>query len=158
MVYDNTKFNAAFDQWLSSDCVTRGKGEHYAAELLADFNEFAQGNGLMKRSPGRVVFGRRLGQEGFEKRKLAGLTYWMGLKLTTEREVNPIEWAQEKTRARFRAAHLQQVEAAKTVDPEHQYKTKKQRDEARRVELEEEERRLLELEDAKPGDGDGTSA
>jgi hypothetical protein len=109
MVYDNTKFNAAFDQWLSSDCVTRGKfnaafdqwlssdcvtrgkGEHYAAELLADFNEFAQGNGLMKRSPGRVVFGRRLGQEGFEKRKLAGLTYWMGLKLTTEREVNPIE-------------------------------------------------------------------
>ena len=84
MVYDNTKFYAAFDAWLDQN-VEQGFGEHYAGELLDDFCQFCKETKMMKRSPGRVLFGKRLAEKGFEKRKVLGLTHWSGLMLVNER-------------------------------------------------------------------------
>jgi len=88
MTYDNTKFYAAFDAWLEQN-VEEGFGEHYAGDLLADFCEFCKETKMMKRSPGRVAFGRRLAEKGFDKRKYTGLTLWYGLELKKPRLMKP---------------------------------------------------------------------
>ena len=84
MVYDNTKFYAAYDAWLEQN-VEQGFGEHYSGDLLDDFCEFCRETKMMKRSPGRVVFGQKLRESGFERRKLLGLTLWSGLELKKQR-------------------------------------------------------------------------
>lgn len=91
MSYDNDKFHAAFDAWLEEN-VELGYGEHYAGELLEDFCSFLDSSKMMKRSPGRVVFGKRLKEKGFERRKSQGRTYWSGLKLKTPRTVAPTRY------------------------------------------------------------------
>lgn len=89
MVYDNTKLEAAFNAWLKAN-VAVGFGEHYAGDLLDDFCEFLAETGMLKRSPGRVVFGKELKRHGgFDRRKSGGLTYWAGLALKKPRALSP---------------------------------------------------------------------
>lgn len=148
MVYDNTKFYAAFDKWLEHN-VEVGFGEHYAGELLEDFCEYCRETGMLKRSPGRVVFGQRMREKGFERRKVGGRAYWCGLSLKNPREVEPIHYA--PTVQKFQDAALEQRLAARE---EALQKSPDARQEALRdfqKELEEEERRLMELENATPG-------
>lgn len=78
MAYDNTKLKAAIKKWIAKHC-TETFGETYSGDLLESFNQFCDKTGAMKRSPGRVVFGRMLAERGYEKRKLCGLTYWSGI-------------------------------------------------------------------------------
>lgn len=79
-MYDNTKFEAAFAAWLEAN-VEVGFGEHYAGDLLDDFEAFLAETKMLKRGPGRVVFGKELAKHDFENRKRYGLTYWSGLTL-----------------------------------------------------------------------------
>lgn len=80
-MYDNAKLEAAFQAWLDKN-VEVGFGEHYAGDLLDDFDDFLRDTGRLKRSPGRVAFGRLLRLDGrFDTRKRMGLTYWSGLTL-----------------------------------------------------------------------------
>ncbi len=88
MVYDNTKLDAAFDAWLDAN-VDQGYGTHYAGDLLDDFDEFLMETKMLKRNPGRVVFGRKLGEAGFERRKYLGLTHYDGLTLKKPRISTP---------------------------------------------------------------------
>lgn len=144
MSYDNTKFYAAFDQWLDEN-VEVGFGEHYAGDLLADFKEFCEDAKLMKRSPGRVVFGKRLGERGFDRRKVAGLTYWSGLKLKKARITQPKRYEKSIEQAKKEQARRE----AMILNDEFS-KTPVAREERLREfhqELEEEERRLRALED-----------
>jgi hypothetical protein len=90
MVYDNTKFEAAFDAWLDAN-VKVGFGEHYAGDLLNDFEQFLEETYMLKRSPGRVVFGHELARRKFESRKRMGLTYWSGLTLLMPPERDALE-------------------------------------------------------------------
>ena len=80
MVYDNTKLNIAVGNWLAGSCSV-GFGEESAADLLASFIDHCTRTGEMKRSPGRVVFGRVLAEQNFDKRQVAGITHWAGLAL-----------------------------------------------------------------------------
>jgi len=143
-MYDNTKFYAAFDQWLVQN-VTVGFGEHYAGELLEDFNEFVEETQLMKRTPGRVVFGRRMKERGFESRKSGGLTYWSGLKLNKPRIVQPKRYAKTLEQTK------KEIERREAIIEKRMYeKSPVARDEQLldfRLELEEEERKLRALED-----------
>lgn len=79
-MYDNTKFEIAIKNWLKA-CCKKGFGEEYAGDLLDSFIKYCKRSKDMKRSPGRVVFGKELARLGFDRRKLAGLTYWSGLAL-----------------------------------------------------------------------------
>lgn len=97
-MYDNSKFDAAFAEWLKQN-VTIGYGEHYAGDLLADFADFIAQTGMMKRDPGRVVFGRKLNEHGgFERRKIAGLTHWSGLALKKPKITKPVRYTATKER------------------------------------------------------------
>jgi hypothetical protein len=90
-MYDNTKLDAAFAGWLR-DNVKIGFGEHYSGDLLDDFESYLEANKLMKRGPGRVVFGKYLKNHGeFESRKRLGLTYWAGLKLLAPPKKDALE-------------------------------------------------------------------
>ena len=80
MAYDNTKLDAAIEGWIKADCV-EGFGETYAGDLLASFENYCAVTGALKRSPGRVVFGKCLARREYEKRKVCGLTYWAGILL-----------------------------------------------------------------------------
>jgi hypothetical protein len=144
VAYDNTKFNIAFEQWLKEN-VDVGFGEHYAGDLLDDFDEFIEDSKLMKRSPGRVVFGRKLGEQGFDKRKIAGLTYWSGLKLKKARITMPKRYEKsveqaKKEQARREALILQDEFEQTPVAREERLRQFHR-------ELEEEEQRLRALED-----------
>lgn len=79
-MYDNSKFEIAIKNWLKT-CCKKGFGEEYAGDLLDSFIAHCKATKDMKRSPGRVVFGKELARLGFDRRKLAGLTYWSGLAL-----------------------------------------------------------------------------
>lgn len=144
MAYDNTKFHEAFDQWLNEN-VEVGFGEHYAGDLLDDFDEFIEDSKVMKRNPGRVVFGKRLGEKGFERRKVAGLTYWSGLKLKKNRITQPkryqksIEQAKKEQERRERMILHQEFENTTIAREERLAEFHR--------ELEEEEARLRALED-----------
>lgn len=89
-MYDNTKFEAAFKAWLESN-VTLGFGEHYAGDLLNDFEDFLRKTKMLKRSPGRVVFGKELAKLDLDKRKRYGLTYWSGLELKNPPKKDALE-------------------------------------------------------------------
>jgi hypothetical protein len=90
-MYDNTKLEAAFAEWLKNN-VTVGFGEHYSGDLLADFDNFLRTSKMMKRSPGRVAFGKLLNSDGrFETRKRYGLTHWSGLELNTLPKADALE-------------------------------------------------------------------
>ena len=144
-MYDNTKFHAAFDEWLKQN-VEIGFGEHYAGDLLEDFREFLMETKMMKTDPGRVVFGRRLGEKGlFEKRKKAGLTYWTGLTLRKPRKTVPQRYA--KT---VQVEEQERLDRKIIKDREALRKSPEARVERLRdfhKELEEEERKLRRLED-----------
>lgn len=145
-MYDNAKFYAAFDEWLSQN-VEIGFGEHYAGELLADFQAFLSDTKMMKAHPGRVVFGRRLGEHGgFERRKKAGLTYWTGLTLKNPRKTMPTRYkstiAREETERLDRKV-IQDQEAMRK-SPE----SRRERLKDFHKELREEEIKLRGLEDA----------
>ena len=145
MSYDNTKFHAAFDEWLNQN-VDIGFGEHYAGDLLEDFREFLRETKMMKTDPGRVVFGRRLGEKGlFDKRKKAGLTYWTGLTLRKPRKMVPMRYAKTVERE-----EQERLDRKIIADREKMIKSPEARVERLRdfhKELEEEERKLRELED-----------
>ena len=146
MVYDNTKFYAAFKAWIEQN-VEVGFGEHYAGDLLDDFCEFCDETKMMKRSPGRVVFGQRLSEHGgFERRKHLGLTYWSGLKLKKARILKPKRHAKTVD---------EEVEDEQERLMEHTRDDVKDTPEKRRAaldkfhqELIEEEERMKSLEDA----------
>ena len=98
MIYDNTKFRAAIAAWMEARCFV-SFGETYCGDLQDDFEDFCSEAGMMKRSPGRVVFGRELTRLGFEKCRKLGLTYWAGILLKTPpTESRPRHYA--KTMAR----------------------------------------------------------
>ena len=78
MSYDNTKLDAAINRWIKRDC-SESFGETYAGDLLTNFEEFCADTGALKRSPGRVAFGKCLARREYEKRKVCGLTYWAGI-------------------------------------------------------------------------------
>jgi len=85
-MYDDTKLKVAFDEWMKHR-IKVGFGECYAGDLLDDFSEFLEVTGMLKSSPGRVVFGKYLvGTGKFERKKKLGLTYYIGLRL-----INPPE-------------------------------------------------------------------
>lgn len=144
MAYDNTKFHEAFDQWLTEN-VEVGFGEHYAGDLLDDFNEFIEDSKVMKRSPGRVVFGRRLGAKGFDKRKVAGLTYWSGLKLKKPRTTLPKRYEKSIEQAKKEQARREALILQDKFEQTDEAREERLREFHR--ELEEEERRLRALED-----------
>ena len=83
MIYDNTKLRLAISAWLHSRCI-EGFGEVYCFDLLADFVDFLSESQMLNGSPGRVVFGQELARLGFEKRKVAGLTFWAGIRLKNQ--------------------------------------------------------------------------
>ena len=85
MTYDNTKVDIAINNWIKASCK-KEFGETYAGDLLNSFIEHCQRSGDLKRSPGRVVFGKLLADLGYEKRKLGGLTYWAGITLVSAPE------------------------------------------------------------------------
>jgi len=144
MAYDNTKFHAAFDQWLTEN-VEVGFGEHYAGDLLDDFDEFCEESNMMKRTPGRVVFGKRLGEKGFERRKVAGLTYWSGLKLKKNRLTQPKRYQKSIEQAKKEQARREAI--ALHADFHKTPIAREERLAEFHRELEEEERRLRALED-----------
>ena len=78
MSYDNTKMDAAITKWIKRDC-RQGSGETDAGDLLESFEKYCSRTGALKRSPGRVAFGKALRRRDYEKRKVCGLTYWAGL-------------------------------------------------------------------------------
>jgi hypothetical protein len=80
MTYDNTKLNAAFARWIDECCVLTFGGT-YSGDLLDNFDNFCAETSMLKRSPGRVAFGRELAGLDLEKYKYTGLTYWAGIKL-----------------------------------------------------------------------------
>lgn len=143
MSYDNTKFYRAFDAWLASN-VEQGFGEEYAGALLADFDDYLAETGLLKRSPGRVVFGRKLADAGFERRKVMGLTHWSGLTLKKPRNVQPTRYTKTIKRDKEIEVEREAIrrEKMKAETPEARSK----RLAAFHKELEEEEKKLLELE------------
>jgi hypothetical protein len=145
MSYDNTKFHAAFDAWIAQN-VELGFGEHYAGELLEDFEEFLYETKMMKRGPGRVVFGKRLGEKGFDKRKYLGLTYWSGLKLLKKRVVQPRRYQKTIDDANQEALDRDMMERHSGLN-ESPEDRKKSLDKFHK-DLEEEEKRHQELEDA----------
>ena len=83
MRYDNTKLRLAMKAWLQARCI-EGFGEVYGGDLLDDFVDFLDETHMLRASPGRVVFGRELALLDFEKRKVAGLTFWAGLRLKNQ--------------------------------------------------------------------------
>lgn len=144
MVYDNTKFYAAFDAWLEQN-VEVGFGEHYAGELLEDFCEFCRETKMMKRSPGRVLFGKRLAEKKFEKRKSLGLTYWSGLALRHPRKVKPLRY--QKTVQASEEANKDRVLAERQDNLKKSPEGRKTALDGFYKEMEEEERRLRDSED-----------
>lgn len=114
-MYDNTKFEAAFAAWLEAN-VDIGYGEHYAGDLLDDFERFLAETKMLKRSPGRVVFGKELAKHDFDTRKRYGLTYWSGLSLKTpprKDALAPKRYARtvEAQERRFQEIQVRQQEA-----------------------------------------------
>jgi hypothetical protein len=121
-MYDNTKFEAAFAAWLEAN-VEVGYGEHYAGDLLDDFDRFLAETKMLKRNPGRVVFGRQLSTLDLEKRKRYGLTYWSGLTLKTPPKKDalaPKRYArtQEAQERRFREIEAKRKEIEFDNSPE----------------------------------------
>jgi hypothetical protein len=119
MVYDNTIFNAAFKAWIKAN-VDIGFGQEYAGDLLDDFCEYVAEMGMMKASPGRVVFGRALAGAGLEKRKSLGLTNWIGLKLKKPRITRPKRYSktlvEEATEAREREEIQTEIKRRKSPE------------------------------------------
>jgi hypothetical protein len=144
MSYDNTKFHAAFDAWLDQNTDV-GFGEHYAGDLLDDFCSFLAETKMMKRSPGRVVFGRRLAEMGFDRRKSLGLTYWSGLSLKKPRSTTPKRYKKTVTAETREASERESIklEKAKATSP----LARKQYLDKFRADLDAEEERVRALED-----------
>jgi len=132
MAYDNTKLDEAIRRWIERDC-DETFGETYAGDLLASFESFCADTGAMKRSPGRVAFGKALARREFEKRKVCGLTYWAGIVLTAPPEVSvPRENAKKEDTQRLAArrekiAARQAEEARKEQERRERAKTVKRR-------------------------------
>jgi len=145
MSYDNTKFHAAFDAWIDQN-VELGFGEHYAGELLEDFKEFLDETKMMKRSPGRVVFGKRLADKDFDKRKYLGLTYWSGLKLLKKRVTQPKRY--QKTIDEASQEALDRDMMKREADMKGSPEGRKESLDKFHQDLEDEEKRHQELEDA----------
>ena len=144
-MYDNTKFEAAFIAWMA-ESVEIGFGEHYAGDLLDDFDRFCAENGLLKRSPGRVAFGKMLRLQGvFERRKRLGLTYWSGLKLLRPPKKDALE---PKRYALTRAAQDELDRKRMEIKAQEEYETSGESEAARlaafKAETERETRRNIE--------------
>ena len=103
MVYDNTVFEKTFKFWLITNCVV-GYGQEYAGDLIDDFDEFLTETKAMKSNPGRVVFGKALANEGFERKRNVGLTYWTGLALKKPRKTVPKRYGKTIAKAIEEAA------------------------------------------------------
>lgn len=143
-MYDNTKFEAAFKSWLET-CVEIGFGEHYAGDLLNDFCDHCAKHGLLKRSPGRVVFGKELGKYDFDKRKRMGLTYWSGLRLLNPPEEDALA---PKRYARTKDAEEEIYRQRKEIEAQEEYENSEETGAAKlaafRAELEAERRETIE--------------
>lgn len=145
-MYDNTKLDAAFAEWLKQN-VTLGFGEHYAGDLLADFNDFIHETGMMKRSPGRVVFGRKLKEHGdLERFKRGGLTYWAGLSLKRPRVTKPVRYAPTIQREKRDELERKLIRDQEALRRSPKARAERLRDFHR--ELEEEDAKLRSLENA----------
>jgi hypothetical protein len=151
-MYDNTKFKQAFEAWLSEN-VMLGFGEHYAGDLLDDFEKFLRKTHMMKRNPGRVVFGQQLAKHGFDKRKRMGLTYWSGLEL---KELPEKDALAPKRYARTKAADAERFAEQQRLKREAEFEASEEAQAARlaafKRELEEETKENIEA----VGDADAT--
>lgn len=121
-MYDDTKLEAAFAAWLEAN-VELGYGEHYAGDLLDDFDKFLAETKMLKRNPGRVVFGKLLGTLDLDTRKRYGLTYWSGLTLKNPPKKDALEpkryaRTQEAQERRFKEIQARQKEAEFDSSPE----------------------------------------
>jgi len=134
-MYDNTKFNEAFKAWLAAN-VIEGYGEHYSGDLLIDFEDFLRETKMLKRSPGRVVFGKALDAHGFDKRKRLGLTYYSGLELKNPPEQDALEPKRyRRTVAAQEKAFEEQQQLKKEAEFDESEEAKKARIAAFRHEL-----------------------
>ncbi len=132
MAYDNTKLNIAIDKWLKKNCAMQ-MGETYAGTLLDDFEEFCANKQLLKRSPGRVVFGKMLAERKLEKRRKNGLIFWSGIVLKKDRQTIPrlhtatIHRMEEQQirRDEKESLRLKQLEAARETTEEKRDRLKK---------------------------------
>ena len=117
MSYDNTKLDDAISRWVKRDC-SESFGETYAGDLLNNFEEFCADTGAMKRSPGRVAFGKCLARREYEKRKVCGLTYWAGIVIKKPPEFSkPRENTKSPDTKRMNAQRERQAESdQKTED------------------------------------------
>ena len=91
----NNKLRHAIYAWLHTRCI-EGFGEVYCGDLLSDFVDFLKETRMLRGSPGRIVFGKELARLGFEKRKVAGLTFWAGIRLknqSIEQATRPHQYA-----------------------------------------------------------------
>lgn len=126
-MYDNSKFEAAFAAWLEAN-VEIGFGEHYSGDILDDFEQFLSETKMMKRGPGRVVFGRQLAAQGFDKRKRYGLTYYSGLSLKNPPERDALA---PKRYARTRAAEEARFIRQQRVQQSTEFDTSEEAEKAR---------------------------
>jgi len=95
-MYDNTKLNKAFKAWLDQN-VELGFGNEYVGDMLDDFCDFLEDTKMLRKSPGRVVFGQLLhAHKKLDRNKRLGLTYYSGIKLKRPRVSKPKRY--EKTR------------------------------------------------------------
>ena len=143
-MYDDTKLEQAYNAWLDLN-VEIGFGEHYAGDLLEDFCEFLAETKMLKRSPGRVVFGKYLGRSGFDKRKRMGLTYYSGLTLKNPPERDALE---PKRHARTKESEVTAYDRRRRLKREAEYQGSDEERKARlaafKAELEQETRERVE--------------
>jgi len=115
-MYDDTKFEAAFKAWMEAN-VEIGYGEHYAGDLLDDFDRFMRETKMMKSNPGRVRFGMELKKiEYLETRKRLGLTYWIGLSLKNPPERDALEPKRHYRTLRAQARKEKEIKAIQEAE------------------------------------------
>ena len=113
MSYDNTKFNLAFAAWREANTEPCALDGTYGGNLMDDFCEFLSSTGMMKRSPGRVVFGQALRDAGFESYRSVGLTYWGGIALKKPRPSTPRRYTKTLEQAELEAQARERLQREK---------------------------------------------
>ena len=148
MVYDNTKFEKAFAAWREANTEPCALDGAYAGDLLDDFCDFLSHTGAMKRSPGRVVFGKALRNAGYEPYRYAGLTHYQGIVLKNPRQRSERRYkvSEDLAEAEVRAREKLQRETAR-LDNETERKERIRKIQAEMAAENEERARLQEEKD-----------
>lgn len=91
--YDEAKLIEAFNLWIET-CVEFEAGHTcYGGTLLEDFEDFVFSKDLLRRSPGRVAFGRMMttlvNQDLVDRYRKADMIHYAGIKLLSGRSDAP---------------------------------------------------------------------